>query len=79
VPYNATAHRWWRVIDSSGTFRVQTSPEAAQWTDLGTAATPAFFSALGVRVRLRALANGDVGGPVVFDNANGGGVVSPCQ
>jgi hypothetical protein len=78
LSYSATEHRWWRVSDSAGTFRVQTSANGTQWVDRASAPTPAFFGAVGFDLQMRAFNTGADAGSVVFDNANGGGVVPAC-
>jgi hypothetical protein len=78
LSYSATEHRWWRVSDSAGTFRVQTSANGTQWVDRASAPTPAFFGAVGFDLQMRAFNTGPDAGSVVFDNANGGGVVPAC-
>jgi hypothetical protein len=78
IPYNPVNHRWWRVSDSAGNFRVQTSPDGMQWTDQVTGATPGFFGGVAVELQLRAFNQGIAPGELVFDNANGGGVVPAC-
>jgi hypothetical protein len=76
--YNATAHRWWRVVEAGGTISVQASANGTTWTPLGTVATPAFFSSVKVAIGVRGFNAGAIPGDTVFDNANGGGVVPAC-
>jgi hypothetical protein len=76
--YNATAHRWWRVVEAGGTVRAETSANGTTWSELGTVATPAFFSSAKVAIGVRGFGNGSIPGDTVFDNANGGGVVPAC-
>ncbi len=78
VPYNATQHRWWRVLEAAGTVRVHTSANGTSWTELGSVATPAFFASVKVALGVRGFGTGSIPGDTVFDNANGGGVVPAC-
>ena len=76
--YNATQHRWWRVVEAGGTIRVQTSANGTTWSDLGTVATPSYFSSSKISIGVRGFTVGAIPGDTVFDNANGGGVVPAC-
>ena len=40
VPYEATAHRWWRVHETGGTARWETSPDGRAWTLRHSASLP---------------------------------------
>lgn len=70
TPYDATEHRWWRAVESTGTLYAQTSPDGSTWTTQGTASTPAFIGAVGVDLEMRAFSNGQPPGTLVFDNVN---------
>ena len=75
LSYDASAHRWWRVVDSGGTFEVQTSADAELWVTQGTASTPSFFGAVEVSLLLEAEGGGSAIGALEFDNVNTGIVV----
>ncbi len=70
--YSATQHRWWRIVDSGGNFKVQTSADGTSWDDQATAATPAFFSSVNVSLSMRIFNTGGIPGSAVIDNVNGG-------
>ncbi|MYR46586.1 hypothetical protein [Streptomyces sp. SID5910] len=42
LPYNATAHRWWRITETAGTLTWATSPDGLTWTTRRTLPTPAW-------------------------------------
>ncbi|WP_238431936.1 hypothetical protein [Streptomyces cavernae] len=46
--YDPSAHRWWRLSESEGTFRVATSPDGQTWTTLASA--PYAWDAASARV-----------------------------
>jgi hypothetical protein len=78
LPYSATEHRWWRVVEAGGTTRVQTSATGTSWTELASVATPDFFASVNVALEVQGFGAGSIPGDTVFDNANGGGAVPAC-
>ena len=66
--YDATAHRWWRVRESSGTLFLETSPDGYAWAVHGTVPTPWYVTS--IYVGLQASAFYTEAGPerVEFDN-----------
>lgn len=67
IPYDAVAHRWWRIRHSGGMIRWDTSPEGLTWTERASW-TPTFSI-----TSLKALfgAGGTTGGtPATVDNVN---------
>lgn len=69
IPYDATAHAWWRIREDAGTVYWETSPDGATWTTRRSAATP--FPLDVMRVRLYAGNwSADSGTSSSFDDVN---------
>ncbi len=48
VPYDAVAHRWWRIAEAGGMLRFQTSSDGRVFDDHATIATPSYAGAVRV-------------------------------
>jgi hypothetical protein len=70
LPYDAAAHRWWRVREQRGTLYFEFSGDGRAWTVLAAVPTP--FSLAAVRIDLTAGTYLDVPSPGVaaFDSFN---------
>jgi hypothetical protein len=71
IVYDATAHRWWRIVESSGNLSFDTSPDGTTWTTRRTVIGHGMDLSV-VRVLLGAGRNTAVGAPfyAYFDNLN---------
>jgi hypothetical protein len=68
IPYNATAHAYWRITSSGTTITAATSPDDSTWTDKFAATYSGSLDS--VRIQLRALHAGTGSGTVYFSNLN---------
>ncbi|MEV6309987.1 hypothetical protein AB0M10_15480 [Streptomyces sp. NPDC051840] len=56
LPYDAAAHRWWRLRESAGTVYWETSPNAVTWTVRRSMATPQWAKFGNLRLNFEAYA-----------------------
>jgi len=63
-------HRWWAIRESSGTVRMETSPNGVSWTERYSFATPAYASAVKAEFYAAANATGSSPGWFRVDNFN---------
>lgn len=69
APYDATAHRWWRIESQSGALGCATSPDGVSWQLLGTAIVSIPSSATFIEIGA-GTPGGPSGGEARFDNLN---------
>lgn len=70
VTFDPIAHRFWRLIETAGTMRWETSSNRSTWTMRGMAATPFDLSSVTVGIHAGTFANVAAPGAAVVDNVD---------
>jgi hypothetical protein len=70
LPYDAVAHRWWRLRETAGTLFYETSPDALDWTVRHSVADPPYINS--ATVELGGATTGPMAavGSIEFDNVD---------
>ena len=70
VPYDAVAHRWWRIREHAGTVYWETSPDGLTWTTHVSLPDPIAVTALDVRLGIECTTACVSAPSASFDNYN---------
>jgi hypothetical protein len=70
VPYDAVAHRWWRIRETAGKIYWEVSPDAHAWTVLDFVPTPFPVTSMSVVLAAGAQTPSPNPGVALFDNLN---------
>lgn len=66
IPYDAVAHKWIRLRESSGTVYCEYSADGTQWTSLATVATNSVLNSTSVKIEVGAGTYGAASNPASF-------------
>jgi hypothetical protein len=70
IPYDAAAHRWWRVREQYGTLHFELSGDGRAWTTLAAIPTPFSLAAVTIDLAAGTYLDAPSPGVAVFDSLN---------
>jgi hypothetical protein len=70
LPYNPSAHRWWRIREGGGMIHWEVSPDGLMWTQLNAAITPSWVDSIEINIGAGTYGTENVPGDFAFDNVN---------